>query len=445
MAVQQYSVVENDWINLTSIINDLTQRVVGQELHPTSTPTFADLTLTGDLDITGDVDITGDLDVGGTVTFDDLTASRIVATGASKELVSLASPLIVPEGGTGAATLTGYVKGNGTSAMTASATIPYADLAGRAYISAYDTADQTGNVAAATAVKFGTTAFNAGITVENDGSGNVSRITYAAAGTYMLAPSIQLSNSDSSDHDVTFWFRKNGSNIANSATVVTVPKAGDGGDCGQGHGLEQHGQGVGEGLRPVDVVPARLFLGVAHDVYGVVDAHAQQDGGHEHGVHVEAAVDHAGEAEGEHYGNGHLDDDGREGADAAEEGQQHDDDQAQGNDGGDDAVGGQGLHLLQLLVGALHAHVQSVSVALLDGGQAALRARAVAPGDVEEVDDLLPVVPVPGQLLVVVDRALEDQDDRVPVYGVALRPRFDLVPGQGLHAAETALCGPPAG
>lgn len=38
--------------------------------------------------------------------------------------------LSVPRGGTGAATLTGYLKGNGTSAFTASATIPVADVAG---------------------------------------------------------------------------------------------------------------------------------------------------------------------------------------------------------------------------------------------------------------------------------------------------------------------------
>ena len=39
-------------------------------------------------------------------------------------------PFTVPNGGTGATTLTGYVKGNGTSAFTASATIPYSDLTG---------------------------------------------------------------------------------------------------------------------------------------------------------------------------------------------------------------------------------------------------------------------------------------------------------------------------
>ena len=44
----------------------------------------------------------------------------------------LTFPLSLPIGGTGAATLTGYVKGNGTSAMTASASIPLADITGAA-------------------------------------------------------------------------------------------------------------------------------------------------------------------------------------------------------------------------------------------------------------------------------------------------------------------------
>lgn len=40
------------------------------------------------------------------------------------------STLTVPYGGSGATTLTGYLKGNGTSAFTASATIPYTDVSG---------------------------------------------------------------------------------------------------------------------------------------------------------------------------------------------------------------------------------------------------------------------------------------------------------------------------
>lgn len=107
--------------------------------------------------------------------------------------------------------------------------LPYASLTGRAYIAAQSNTDQTGSVSAATAVKIETTDFNSGITIANDGSGNPTRITFAAAGTYMIAPSIQFKNADSSDHDATVWFRKNGTDISSSATVVTVPKAADGG------------------------------------------------------------------------------------------------------------------------------------------------------------------------------------------------------------------------
>ncbi len=138
--------------------------------------------------------------------------------------------LSVANGGTGATTLTGYVKGAGTSALTASATIPYADLAGRAYISAYDTTDQTGSTSAATAVKINTTAFSQGISITNNGSGNPTRITFAAAGTYMIAPSLQFANSDgTTQHVVTVWGAKNGVAIPATATKLTVPKTGDGG------------------------------------------------------------------------------------------------------------------------------------------------------------------------------------------------------------------------
>ena len=160
----------------------------------------------------------------GTELFEVVQASNSRKVAASDIAASATNVRTVATGGTGAATLTGYVKGNGTSAMTAAATVPYADLAGRAFAQPSSTADQTGNVAAATAVTFNTDLTGTGISVVSS-----SQITLAAAGTYMLAPSIQLSNSAAADHDVTIWFRKNGTNIANSATILTVPKTGDGG------------------------------------------------------------------------------------------------------------------------------------------------------------------------------------------------------------------------
>jgi len=66
---------------------------------------------------------------GGVTSFNGGTTGltpNIATTGA----ITLGGILVVSNGGTGAATLTGYVKGNGTAAMTASATIPTTDLSG---------------------------------------------------------------------------------------------------------------------------------------------------------------------------------------------------------------------------------------------------------------------------------------------------------------------------
>ena len=111
---------------------------------------------------------------------------------------------------------------------TEAADIAYAGIKLGSFL---DTTDQTGNVAAATAVKFGTNDVNTkGVTVVTDGAA-LTRITYATAGTYMIAPSLQVANSDAADHDVTFWFAKNGTALANSATKLTVTKVGDGGSA----------------------------------------------------------------------------------------------------------------------------------------------------------------------------------------------------------------------
>ena len=160
----------------------------------------------------------------GTELFETVQSSYSRKVSASDIAASATNVRTVATGGTGAATLTGYVKGNGTSAMTAAATIPFADLAGRAYAQPSSTVDQTGNIAAATAVTFDTDLTGTGVSVVSS-----TQVTFTAAGTYMLSPSIQLANSAASDYTATVWFRKNGTNIANSATIISIPKAADGG------------------------------------------------------------------------------------------------------------------------------------------------------------------------------------------------------------------------
>ena len=75
-----------------------------------------------------------------------LSAAGSGANGDITSLTGLTTDLSVAQGGTGASTLTGYVKGSGTSAMTASATIPGSDISGNITGSA---ANVTGTVAVA--------------------------------------------------------------------------------------------------------------------------------------------------------------------------------------------------------------------------------------------------------------------------------------------------------
>lgn len=103
--------------------------------------------------------------------------------------------------------------------------IPHARLKDNSLGSFYSTADQTGSVSAVTAFTFSdTVGFSSGISIVSS-----SRITFANAGTYLCSVSVQLSNADSADHDVTIWYRINGSDVTASASKVTVPKTGDGG------------------------------------------------------------------------------------------------------------------------------------------------------------------------------------------------------------------------
>jgi hypothetical protein len=118
---------------------------------------------------------------------------------------------------------------NITNIDVLSGKVPFATITDRAFGSFSDVTDQTGSTTAPAAVKFGTNEINSnGISMVTNGS-DLTRLTFATAGTYMIAFSLQLTNSVNSGHTVLVWLRENGTDMPRTATKVAIPKSSDGG------------------------------------------------------------------------------------------------------------------------------------------------------------------------------------------------------------------------
>ena len=87
-----------------------------------------------------------------------------------------------------------------------------------------DTGDQTATANTATVMTFNTTDFSNGVTVVSN-----SKMTVAQAGLYNLQFSVQFENTDTQEHDVTIWLRKDASgagvDISGSAGLVGIPSS----------------------------------------------------------------------------------------------------------------------------------------------------------------------------------------------------------------------------
>jgi hypothetical protein len=86
----------------------------------------------------------------------------------------------------------------------------------------WDTTDQT---AASTTTAYVVTINSAdpesnGVTITSG-----SRLTFAHAGVYNIQFSAQFVNTDNQEHDINFWFRKNGTDLADSNTFLSVPSS----------------------------------------------------------------------------------------------------------------------------------------------------------------------------------------------------------------------------
>ena len=89
-----------------------------------------------------------------------------------------------------------------------------------------DSTDQTAaNTTTAYAITFDTTDFSNGVTLSNS-----SRLNVAQSGIYDLQFSLQFKNTTNDTQDVDVWFRKNGTDIANSNSKFGMPPRKSSGD-----------------------------------------------------------------------------------------------------------------------------------------------------------------------------------------------------------------------
>lgn len=164
-----------------------------------------------------------------------LVESTTLATSAAAAGVNLNGNTLAADGTDTNIDINITPKGTGevniTNVDILSGKVPYNTITGRSFGAFSDITDQTGSTTVPAAVKFGTVEINSsGITMVTDGT-DLTRLTFATAGTYMVAPNMQFANSDAADHDVTVWLALNGTNVLRSSTRITVPKAGDGGNA----------------------------------------------------------------------------------------------------------------------------------------------------------------------------------------------------------------------
>ena len=130
---------------------------------------------------------------GGVTTFDAGTTGLTPAT-ATTGVISLAGTLVVGNGGTGATTLTGYVKGAGTSALTASSTIPNTDVTGLGTMSTQNANSVAVTGGAIDGTTIGATTASTGAFTTVSASGVITSTVTTGTAPFTVASTTQVAN-----------------------------------------------------------------------------------------------------------------------------------------------------------------------------------------------------------------------------------------------------------
>lgn len=176
--------------------------------------------------VSGQLQLTGVQIVGGTISGIDPLPVASGGTGASapaaaRQALGLGAMATQEPN---AVAITGGSVG-GTFVGTFSSTVSVAQIADKRYAMFSSLVGQSITANVPTAITFNDSAvFNSGVSLAS-----ASEIAPATAGLYSVRLRLALRNAGAADYDATVWIRRGGVDVPASATVVTVPKAADGG------------------------------------------------------------------------------------------------------------------------------------------------------------------------------------------------------------------------
>lgn len=144
-------------------------------------------------------------------------------------------------------------------------TAAYADSA--PYGAFYDTTDQAATtVAAANILSFNTTDLSNGVTLSNS-----NRLNVSTSGVYNIQFSVQLKNTTNDTQDVDIWFRKNGSDIAESNSRFGMAARKSSGDASHNIATMNLYANLNAGDY-IQIVWRPTNIGVSVEYYGAVTA-----------------------------------------------------------------------------------------------------------------------------------------------------------------------------